>query len=409
MLALRLVRGGHPVVLLRRLLVAAASGGVGFLLLCSLTYALAHPGDPGASLPRLAWCAVPLAATAHFAVVVARTDPATRPRTGLSAFGLGPGRLAALAAASTAVAGALGSALALLLFLHLRGDLTGLPFDGAAAGPLASGEPLPLGAALTLLALAPLTATAATALALRGRPCGPEAATGPGTGPGPVPGPGSASGAGEGFGEVSAPVGTRPPGGLPWGCALTTAGLAVGTYAARGGTAVALPLPSGFDAHPAGVLVGWALTAVGLAVAGPALTHFCGRLLQAARPGAVRLLAGRILMEEARRIGRPLGVVCAVASAVITARTLYGTEAHPFGPLTGLGAGLVVACTTATLLTSAVEARQSRSDASRELRRLGAPANALRLAALLRVLVLVAVLAPLTWAVATLAAMPLIR
>ncbi|GAA2226258.1 hypothetical protein GCM10010232_09580 [Streptomyces amakusaensis] len=385
MLALRLTRGSHPLVLLRRLLVAAASAGVGFLLLSSLTHALAHPGDSAASLQRLLWCALPLAATVHLAVVVARTDPATRPRTGLSAVGLGPGRLAVLAAVSTAVAGTLGSALALLFFLHLRGDLTGLPFDGAAAEPLASGRPLPTGAALILLALVPFSTTLAAALALR--PRGPSA---------PAEAP-----------EAAAPA--RPPGGLPWGCALTTAGLAVGTYAARSDRGVSLPLPGQFDGHPAGSLLGWALTAVGLALAGPALTHFCGRLLQARRPGAARLLAGRILMEESRRIGRPLGVVCAVASAVITVWTLYDTGPHPFGPLTGLGATLVISCTAATLITSAVQARQSRSAATENLRRLGASAGTLRLAALLRVVALLLVLTPVTWAVATLAAVPLAR
>ncbi|MQS37587.1 hypothetical protein [Streptomyces katsurahamanus] len=379
MLALRLARGTHPLVLLRRLLVAAASGGVGFLLLCALAYALTHPGDRTAALLRLSWCAIPLAATVHFAVAVAHTDPSTRPRTGLSAVGLGPGRLAALAAASTALSGALGSVLALLFFLHLRGDLTGLPFDGAARELLAAEAPLPLAATLTLLALVPLTATVAAALALRGRDAARD----------------------------RAPV--RPPGGLPWGCALTTAGLAVGTFTARAEKAAPLPLPKEFGAHPAGVLAGWALTAVGLAFAGPALTFFCGRLLQILRPGAVRLLAGRILMEESHRIGRPLGVVCAVASAVITAWALYDTGPRPFGPLTGLGAALVVACTTATLLTAVAQARHDRATATEELRRLGTPVGTLRLAALLRAAVLLLVFAPLTWAVATLAALPLSR
>ncbi|NDZ86493.1 hypothetical protein G3I23_13135, partial [Streptomyces sp. SID10115] len=88
MLAFRLARGAHPVVQLRRLLVAAASAGTGFLLLCTLAYAMEHPGA-GAGL-RLAWCAAPVAATVYFAVAVARTDPGTRPRSGLSAVGLGP-------------------------------------------------------------------------------------------------------------------------------------------------------------------------------------------------------------------------------------------------------------------------------------------------------------------------------
>ena len=55
-LALRLARGAHPAVQLRRLLVATASAGTGFLLLCTLGHALTHPGGPGASLLRLAWC-----------------------------------------------------------------------------------------------------------------------------------------------------------------------------------------------------------------------------------------------------------------------------------------------------------------------------------------------------------------
>ncbi|MGW4033601.1 hypothetical protein ACWEFL_30610 [Streptomyces sp. NPDC004838] len=384
MLALPLVRGARPLILLRRLSVAAASAGVGFLLLSALTYALGHPGESAASLLRLAWCLVPLAATVHFAVAVARTDPSTRPRTGLSAVGLGPRRLAAFAAASTAVSGTLGSMLALLFFLHLRGDLTGLPFDGAASKLLAADEPLPLAAALTLLALVPLTATVAAALALRPRPTPP---------PAPAPdGP-------------SKPV--SAPGGLPWGCALTAAGLAVGTYAARTHTGGSLPLPGEFGSNPAGVLTGWTLTAVGLAIAGPALTHFCGRLLQMFGPGGVRLLAGRILMEESRRIGRPLGVVCAVGSAAIAAWTLYDAGPRPFGPLTGLGAALVVACTTATLLTSAVEARNARAATTEELRRLGAPAKALRAAAALRGAVLLLVFAPLTLVVAMMAAVPL--
>ncbi len=80
MLALRLTRAARLAVQLRRLLVAAASAGTGFLLLNALGHALSHPQAPGESALRLAWCAAPLAATAHLAVAVARTDPGTRPR-----------------------------------------------------------------------------------------------------------------------------------------------------------------------------------------------------------------------------------------------------------------------------------------------------------------------------------------
>ncbi|HEY9441433.1 MAG TPA: hypothetical protein VIS29_22875, partial [Streptomyces sp.] len=133
MLALRLARGSLPLVQVRRLLVAAASAGVGFLLLSTLGYAAGHPAHPAGSVLRLLWCLVPLAATVQFAVAVARTDPSTRPRSALSAAGLGPAGLSILAAVSTALSTTLGSAVALLLFLHLRGDLAGLPFDGGAA------------------------------------------------------------------------------------------------------------------------------------------------------------------------------------------------------------------------------------------------------------------------------------
>ncbi|MFE2236118.1 hypothetical protein ACFXA4_26560, partial [Streptomyces sp. NPDC059442] len=178
MLALRLVRGTHPLVLLRRLLVAAAAAGVGFLLLCTLGYAVGHPDRSASSVLRLLWCVIPLAATTHFAVAVARTDPSTRPRPGLSAIGLGPARLTALAAASTAVSCTLGSMLALLFYLHLRGDITGLPFDGAAAELLAADQPLPLAAALTLLAILPVVASTAAGLALRPRNPAPPAGAG---------------------------------------------------------------------------------------------------------------------------------------------------------------------------------------------------------------------------------------
>nr|WP_223184119.1 hypothetical protein [Streptomyces sp. CBMA291] len=348
-------------------------------MLATLGYALGHPGSP-TSVLRLLWCVLPLVATVQFAVAVARTDPGTRPRTGLSAVGLGPARLTAIAAASTAAACALGSALALLVYLHLRGDLTGLPFDGAAAGLLAADRPVPLAAALTLLAVPPVAASTAAGLALRPRtaPAAPEGAE-------------------------------RPvPTGLPWGTALIAAGLAVETYTGRGG-GEGLPLPGRLDSSPGAVLAGWVLTALGLALAGPGLVHGCGRILQAVRPGAVRLLAGRILTEEARRVGRPLGVVSAVLSGAYAGAALHaaGPESGAIGPLTGLGATLVLACTTATLLTAALEARQSREPTTEALLRVGTPPTALRRAALLRAAALAAVFLPLTWAIAELAALPL--
>ncbi|MCX5400078.1 hypothetical protein [Streptomyces sp. NBC_00102] len=387
MLALRLVRGSHPLVLVRRLLVASASAGVGFLLLSTLGHASGHPDQAAGSVLRLLWCSVPLAATVQFAVAVARTDPSTRPRAGLSALGLGPVRLSVLAAVSTAVATTLGSMVALLFFLHLRGDLTGMPFDGGAAKFLGAGSPLPLAAALVLLALVPVSASVASALALRSRP--------------------TAAAPDDPFAAEEPLSPAAAPSGLPWGVALTAAGLAVEAYASRGSGGSPFPLPGRLDSTPAGVLAGWVLTATGLALAGPGLTHLCGRLLQSARPGAVRLLAGRVLMDEARRIGRPLGIVCAVVSGAVAAMALYEPGSRPYGPLTALGAVLVLGCTVASLLTSAIEARQDRARTAENLHRLGARSSVLRSATALRAVALLLVFAPLTWAIAQLAALPL--
>ncbi|WP_317445656.1 hypothetical protein [Streptomyces collinus] len=467
MLALRLTRAARPAVQLRRLLVAAASAGTGFLLLGTLGYALGHPETPDTALPRLAWCLVPLAATVYLALAVARTDPGTRPRPGLSAVGLGPGRLMAVSALTTALSTTLGSLLALVAFLHLRGDLRGLPFDGAAAGFLAAGRPLPLPGALTLLALVPALACATVALALRprdprparrdARPLGrfgayghtagretfgaygrfgtrlraparrAESDRGAGEATDGASGADSAdaartdgaavSGAGTGAGAADAeahpngasalappPAPRAAPAGLPWGVATVAAGLTVQAYAGR-----TVPALVHLPADAVAVLAGWVLTAFGLVLAGPGLTHLCGRLLQCARPGALRLLAGRGLMAEATRIGRPLGVLCAVTSAAYALTSLSHGPAPAFGPLTTLGALVVTGCTVATLLTAAVEARQCRAETTAALLRLGAPATMLRGAAALRAAALLVLFGPLTVAVADLAALPSAR
>ncbi|MFJ4204462.1 hypothetical protein ACIP2Y_33195 [Streptomyces sviceus] len=450
MLALRLTRGARPAVQLRRLLVALASAGTGFLLLCALGHAISHPEDASGAVLRLAWCLTPLAATVHFALAVARTDPGTRPRPGLAAIGLGPARLMAVTAATTALSCTLGSMLALLFFLHLRGDLTGMPFDGAAADFLAADAPLPLPAALTLLGLVPAIASVTVGLVLRPRDDRPLAAKREARSHGRFGAYGRTAArepfgaygrfrarrtAGEAAEMVHEPkrAGTpsartgedipagppaedldpavlpspqEAPKGLPWGVAVLAAGLAVEAYANRQGTTPAAPLPGGLAGTPS-VLVGWLLTAVGLAIAGPGLTHLCGRLLQSTRPGALRLLAGRVLMAEATRIGRPLGIVCAVASGAYAMATLYDRTGPEVGPLTTLGLALVTSCTIATLLTAAVEAKHARSDTTAALVRLGAPATMLRSAAALRAGALLALFGPLTLIVAELAALPL--
>ncbi|CAL9597275.1 hypothetical protein [Streptomyces sp. enrichment culture] len=486
MLALRLTRTAHLAVHLRRLLVALASAGTGFLLLCALGHALSHPDAPGASALRLAWCAAPLAAAVYLAVAVARTDPGTRPRSGLSAIGLGPGRLMAVSATTTALSAALGSVAALLAYLYLRGGLTGRPpSERVAADALAVGQSLPAPAVLTLLVLVPALASAAVAHTLRPRDPRPSTATAPrgygrfgaygwgkaretfgaygrfgartaavaagsrtaagaagsraagamGVPPlersrewgrvgaggalqtqasGPHPSP-STDGTTQTLDAIP-PAPAPPPAdatpeptlrpqnttALPWGIAVLTAGLTVETYT---GNATGAPAPG--TAPSAGVLIGWALTALGLALAGPGLTHLCGRLLQAARPGALRLLAGRVLMEESHRVGRPLGVVAAVAAAAYVTATVYDGDGPAFGPLGTLGALLVAGCTVATLLTAAVEARHARADTTDALLRLGAPPATLRAAAAVRAAALLALFGPLVLIVAVLAALPL--
>jgi hypothetical protein len=407
-LSLRLARGSHPLVLLRRLLVACASAGVGFLLLTALGHA---------SPEQLAWCVAPLAATVHFAVAVARADPHAKPSAGLSSAGFGPAAAPVVAAVTTAVSCLLGSALALLFFLHLRGELAGLPFDGAAAALLGAGGPFPVVGALTLLACVPALAAAASAASLRPRhPAAQgsaaaaarlrarrEAADAAGAAP-DAPRPADGAGADD----------PSIPADLPWGTALATTGLALGAYAgnyagAGDGAALKLPLPGGSgDAAPA-VVAGWALIAAGLILAGPGVVHLCGRLLCALRPGALRLLAGRVLQQEARRVGRPLGALCAVATGGVLCTLVWpdGDGARALGPLTVLGAALVVGCAVATVWMAALESRRARAQTTAALLRLGASARLLRRAALVRTAVLLAVFAPLAAALGQLASLPL--
>ncbi|SCK33614.1 hypothetical protein [Streptomyces sp. WMMB 322] len=420
MLALRLARGGHPLTLLRRLLVACATAVVGFLLLAALSHALAHPQQPGTSLVQLVWCLAPLAAAVQFAAAVARTDPGSRSPSALDAAGVGPARIPLLAAASTAMSSLLGSAVALVIYLHLRGQLASLPFDGAAVKLLAADHPLPVAATLVLLCVPPLVAAGAAALATR---------------PGVLPAiAGAAAGGGThartaesgAHGEAEAPraraAGDREaqpfrvlPGALPasvtlpWGAAFIAAGLATETYASR--SPKPLSLSAVLSNSAPGVLGGWLLTVLGLVLAGPGLTQLCGRLLAVGRPGAVRLLAGRVLQQEAARIGQPLGVLCAVAGGGVAASELYGASpqdgARMFGPLTLLGAALVVLCVTASALTAAAESRAARRPANEALAKLGAPRRLLRGAAALRAVVVCVVFGALTWGVGQLAALPL--
>ncbi|MDF9815967.1 hypothetical protein [Streptomyces sp. SPB162] len=383
MLSLRVARGSVPSVLLRRLLVTVAAGGTGFLLLAALGYALGHPGDPAASSARLAWCAVPFAVAVQLSVAVSRAEPTGRLHSGLAAVGLGRNVVPLLAAATTALSCALGSTIALVVYLRLR---------GTAVEALGPELPLPFAGALVLLAAVPVLAAAASAAFLWPRGTAPS-------------GPASADAE-----DPDALSAVTAPAGLPWGAALTAIGLAIEVTAddLRHSTATDLmPLPGGLGSAAPTVLAGWALIAAGMILAGPAVVYACGRLLAAVRPGALRLLAGRALQEEADRIGRPIGVLCAITAGGLAASQLYGTGDRRLGPLTGFAAALIVLCALATVLTAALEARRTREHSTAALVQLGASARLLRGAVGLRCATVLAVVVPVTALIAQLAASPL--
>ncbi|MBM9503943.1 hypothetical protein [Actinacidiphila acididurans] len=365
-LGLRVLRGAAGAVLARWVLVAVASAGTGLLLLSCLGWALAHPqrGSWDAAV-RLGWCAVPVVVTAQLAAAVGRAQSAAWPRPGLAAVGLGRTATVLLGAVNSAVACALGSVLALLVFLQLRGDVLGPAFHGAGSGLLAAGTSLPLAGAATLLALVPVAAAATGAAGLR---------------PFPVRASGTA-------------------GHLPWGVALTAVGLAVEVTAPKGHE---VPLPSGFGTIAPLAALGWAVTTAGLMLAGPGLVHGCGRALALHRPGAGRLLAGRALQTEAPRIGRPLGLLAATASACLA---VYDTH-RPVGPVTTFAACLIAVCVLAVAALAFAETARDRAGTALAVRALGGPAPLLWAALALRAAALLTVFAPLTALVAYLATIP---
>jgi hypothetical protein len=388
-LSLRLMRGTRPAAALRRLLLAAASAGAGFLLLCPLGYALAHPRGTTAAATQFLWCLVPVAAVVHLAAAVSRAEPGPGLTAAIRATGWDPARrLAVLAATATALWSALGSAAALLGFLCLRGDLMASPLDAARRHALGAGHTPPFAAVLTLLAVVPLLGAAASALAVRRdpvrRPTGPTAGE-------------------DGARDV------HP--GLLWGVSLFLAGLLAELYADRWEHALpagGIELPGGAAVVSPAMIGGWALAATGFLLAGPGLVQLSGRLLASARPGVPRLLAGRGLQAEAARLGLPLGVLCAAGFAGLGALRLRQTSFRLVpDPLTLFGIALVAVCTAASVLAAAAQSRAARQATARLLGRLGAPRTVLLRAAGLRAAALFAVLAPVTWLVAELAALPM--
>jgi hypothetical protein len=372
-LSWRVVRGARIGAMGRWLTVLGAATGTALLLLSTLGWALGH-AQPGAGAGvRLVWCLLPVAVTVQLAVVAGRAQPLGWPRSGLAAVGLGRTATVLIGAAGAALACSAGSALALLVFLYLRGDLDGVPYAGSASAVLGAGHRLPVAATATLLTVVPLAAAGVAATGL----WRPQTST-----------PGSA------------------PAGLPWGVALTAVGLAVQVSAPRGD---ALPLPSGLGSVSPATAAGWLVASAGMVVAGPGLVHLCGRLLALHRPAALRLLAGRALQQEARRIGRPLGLLCATATAAVAGYDLQSGDGHRVGPLTAFAAALIGGCVLAIAATAMLEARSARARSTTALRDLGASPALLRGAVALRAGVLLAVAVPLTALVAGLATVPASR
>ncbi|MFX4291364.1 hypothetical protein [Streptomyces bohaiensis] len=368
------MRGARPHAHLRRLTLAGAAGGAGFLLLAALAHAAAAPENAAQGLALLAWSALPVAATAQLAASVARADPVSEPRSALDAVSLGVSRQRTHAALSTTLAAGTGTLLALLLFLQLTGRLGSAAFfDGAVLGLPADGGRVPLGGALTLLVLVPVIVALAAALAVPDR------------------------------------EGGATTGALPWGAALVAAGAAVSGYAAAVSDGGRASLPGPLGDVPSGVPAGWGLSLAGVMLASPGLTRAASRLLTLGSPGALRLLAGRSLQKEAGRLGMQLGTVAVTLAALFVVAGLGPADSGsaPFGVLGALGAVVVLVAVGGAALTTAATLRSARAPVTRTLRELGASPRLLRRTRLVRAGALFAVFAPLTWSTALLLALPL--
>ncbi|MFF2044775.1 hypothetical protein ACFVVX_30590 [Kitasatospora sp. NPDC058170] len=361
MFYLRLARGYRALDLGRWLLTALAGAVVAGFLLRALGRAMSDPLGAGDALVRLLWCLPPLAAVAWFAAVAARAVPAQRPEriTGLTAAGAGAARIRALIAGEIALACTLGSALTLLVFLVLRNDIAG----PSLAPDLGMGVPLPAAAPVTLLALVPLTAGIAAAGAV------PLAEALPGS-------------------RRPAPTGFSPLRiALPIGLAVT--GLALELIALRPGAGAdgrPIRLPAGLGSTSTAALGGWAACALGLVLLTGPLLSWTGRLLALGRPTPLRLLAGRGLTAQARRLGPPLAVLALTLAMVLTTiRYWIGTPGSA-DALPAIEACLVLGCAAAAVVARLAEVRTARRDVTDALLRLGAAPRLLFGAVALRTL-----------------------
>ncbi|MFE5584215.1 hypothetical protein [Kitasatospora sp. NPDC056531] len=361
MFYLRLARGYRVPDLGRWLLTALAAAAVAAFLLRSLGRALGEPLGGTHALVRLLWCLPPLAAVAWFAAVAARSVPARRPEriAGLTAAGVGSRRIRTLIAGEVAVACTLGSVLTLLIFLVLRNDIAG----PSLAPDLGMGVPLPAAAPVTLLALVPLTAGIAAACAV------------------PVPDtlPGGRAHGRTGFGvwRIALPIGL-----VVIGAALEL--IALRPDAESDGRPIRLP--AGLGTTSTAALGGWAASALGLALLTGPLLAWTGRLLSLGRPTPLRLLAGRGLTAQARRLGPPLAVLTLVVALVLTTIRYWIGTPDSADVLPAVEACLVLGCAAAAVVSRLDEVRTDRREVTDALLRLGASPRLLFGAVLLRTL-----------------------
>ncbi|MBD0693153.1 hypothetical protein [Streptomyces sp. CBMA123] len=361
MFYLRLARGYRVPDLGRWLLTALAAAVVAAFLLRSLGRALSDPLGGADALVRLLWCLPPLAAVAWFAAVAARSVPARRPErmAGLTAAGAGSRRIRTLIAGEVALACTLGSVLTLLVFLVLRNDIAG----PSLAPDLGMGVPLPAAAPVTLLTLVPLTAGLAAGCAV------PVAETLPGgrthgrTDFGPL--------------RIAVPVG------------LVVIGAALELIALRPGAPAdgrPIHLPAGLGSTSTAALGGWTASALGLALLTGPLLAWTGRLLALGRPTPLRLLAGRGLTAQARRLGPPLAVLTLVVALVLTTVRYWIGTPDSADALPAVEACLVLGCAAAAVIARLAEVRTDRREITDALLRLGASPRLLFGAVALRTL-----------------------
>lgn len=361
LIGLRLALRARPTAMVLRLALAAAGAATAYLLLAALADAAQWSGrtaPPPIALARLAWCVLPLAAVALLAVSVVGTGTRWTAGPVFAVVGSGRARLPLLAAAEAAL-------------VLLPGSAAGCAVHVLTAGHGHRATPLPYAAVATLLAIVPLVCAGACAIALWPRVTGHS----------------------------------HPVAGSAAGLAAIACGLATALYAHGPAHAVhaTVPMPGGLDRIAPTVLVGWGLVVAGPALLGPGLTHLAGRVLSCWRPGALRLLAGRTLQADARRIGHPLGALSAVVCAAVTALALREGGSRGPGPLTLIAVAVLVVCPALALLSGTIHSRRVRSDSAALLSTLGASPLLLRSGALLRTAALLLAFAPLTAAVCWLA------